>query len=417
MDAKAEKTPLNLLDILLSEEDHLQVEEGVKRIPDMPKVIKLGELVTPSRENNPEELIQWRFLCKGGICLLVGPTGIGKSSLIMQIMVHLSVGRGLFMLVPGSVYQKKGMNILYVQNENDSGDLAEMRDGVMRGCEDLSDEERELAQKNVTICTINDRVSDAFAATLDSLLEVHGPFDLLVIDPAFGYLGAEANNQNHVSHFMRELMNPILTRHNVGLILIHHQNKPPKGKEKDGWSAGELAYAGSGHSEWANAARAVLVIRSLGHPSIFEFVAGKRGQRASWRDANDIPTLSQYIAHHTEAGTICWRTPSLEEVSGAEATTKPGPKQKVDFNELLACVEMHPGQNQRWYAANVAPRFECGATTIQNALLALCSAGLLDEIPVGRSKCYSISFKGREHLKDFMSKAGWDKIGEGLMHE
>src|SRR5436189_6459508 len=33
------------------------------------------------------ELIRHRFLCRKGGALLIGPTGVGKSSLLMQIMV------------------------------------------------------------------------------------------------------------------------------------------------------------------------------------------------------------------------------------------------------------------------------------------------------------------------------------------
>ena len=40
----------------------------------------LSELVR-FRDNDPNELLRSRYLCRGGGLLLVGPTGIGKSSL------------------------------------------------------------------------------------------------------------------------------------------------------------------------------------------------------------------------------------------------------------------------------------------------------------------------------------------------
>jgi len=37
--------------------------------------------------NDAQEVLKTRYLCKGGGMLLVGPTGIGKSSLSMQMMI------------------------------------------------------------------------------------------------------------------------------------------------------------------------------------------------------------------------------------------------------------------------------------------------------------------------------------------
>ena len=45
----------------------------------------LGELVR-SPQGDPNELLRYRYLCRGGGLLLVGPTGIGKSSLSMQFI-------------------------------------------------------------------------------------------------------------------------------------------------------------------------------------------------------------------------------------------------------------------------------------------------------------------------------------------
>jgi hypothetical protein len=60
------------------------------------------------------------------------------------------------------------------------------------------------------------------------------------------YLGGDSNSQKDVSHFMRELMNPLLQRHQVGMILAHHTDKPFRGKKKDHWEAGDYAYLGAG---------------------------------------------------------------------------------------------------------------------------------------------------------------------------
>lgn len=79
-----------------------------------------------------------RFLYRGGIALLCGPTGIGKSSFLMQLAIYLAAGLALFGIEPGDTFAGIGMKILLIQAENDEGDLAEMRDGVLVGCEGLT---------------------------------------------------------------------------------------------------------------------------------------------------------------------------------------------------------------------------------------------------------------------------------------
>jgi hypothetical protein len=94
-------------------------------------------------------------------------------------------------------------------------------------------------------------------------LNEHGP-DLLWIDPALSYLGGEANSQKDVGGFLRNHLNPLLREFNCAVVVVHHTNKPPAGREKPDWSGGGFAYLGGGSAEWANWARAVLVVRSLG---------------------------------------------------------------------------------------------------------------------------------------------------------
>src|SRR5206468_2700274 len=78
--------------------------------------------------------------------------------------------------------------------------------------------------------------------------------------------------------------NPLLREFNCAAVVVHHTNKPPTGKEKPDWSAGDFAYLGGGSAEWANWARAVLGLRSLGSHDVFELRAGKRGGRLGWKE-------------------------------------------------------------------------------------------------------------------------------------
>src|SRR3954471_16663965 len=56
--------------------------------------------VPASPEGDPDELLKKRYLCRGGGLLIAGPTGIGKSSFTMQLMVEWALGYDSFGIMP-----------------------------------------------------------------------------------------------------------------------------------------------------------------------------------------------------------------------------------------------------------------------------------------------------------------------------
>jgi hypothetical protein len=266
-----------------------------------PKARKLTELVLPA-DGDPNELLKHRFLCRGGGLLLCGPTGIGKSAFELQCAIQWARGRPCFGIEP-----TRPLKSLLIQAENDDGDLVEMRDGVVAGLR-LSAEEAKLACDNIIVVREDSRTGgDFFFSVVRPLLAEHRP-DILWIDPALTYLGGEAGSQKDVGIFLRNMLNPLLLEFNRGCVVVHHTNKPPAGNEKPRWQAGDFAYLGSGSIEWANWARGVLALRSVGSHSIFEMRVGKRGARLRWKEADGkTPAYARFIAHSKEAGVICWR--------------------------------------------------------------------------------------------------------------
>lgn len=281
-----------------------------------PKVICIGALVTPPKDD-PNELLKHRYLCRGGGLLVVGPTGIGKSTLALQAALCWGVGREFFGIVPA-----RPLRSLIIQAENDEGDLAEMRDGVLAGL-GFTDEERALACANVLVATEDIRTGEDFCTdVIAPLLEEHKP-DLLWIDPALAYLGGESNSQEDVGGFLRNGINPLVHRHNCAVVVLHHTNKPPSGSEKPEWQGSDYAYLGSGSAEWANWPRAVLALRSIGSHDIFELRAGKRGSRLGWVGPEDERVFSRLIAHAKEGG-FHWREASLAELEGERGASSDG---------------------------------------------------------------------------------------------
>ena len=404
----ADYSPINVLlaDFLPADLSEAMEKEAVK-VESLPPVRSLDALKTPDKENDPTELIAWRFLYRGGVCLVLGPTGVGKSSLLMQLAIHFAVGKALFGISPGSYYLNRGMRVLLIQAENDEGDLAEMRNGVLAGCADLSDADKVEAQKRILVCTIADKSADKFALALDALLTEHGPFDIVIVDPAFAYLGGDSNSQKDVSRFMRELLNPLLQRHQVGMILAHHTNKPLRGKEKDHWEAGDYAYLGAGSAEWINPARAALALRSIGSDTVFELRAPKRGKRLRWEDEDGSPTVTQFIAHHRDVGVICWREADPAEVEELLAESKPGRRRKLDPIEVLHCISAREGQSQRTYRAVIRDALGSSESAIQNAITLSVSKGWIRFSIKGKQKLYALTEKGESMVGNKPTTTDW----------
>jgi RecA-family ATPase len=409
MDNQVQTTPVDGA-VLPVFDQAVMVEQPMGLVQEPPAVKALADLRTPMYGNDPNELLKHKFLSRGGMALLCGPTGIGKSSLMLQAAIFWSVGKPFFGIVPGEVFQRKGMRVLIVQAENDEGDLAEMRNGVLAGCEEISPTDKKTAGDRIMVATVTDKSADAFAGHFGMLLSagIEGkPYDLAFIDPVFAYLGGDGSSQKDVSRFMRELLNPLVQKHRVGVLLVHHTNKPLRGKDKDGWAAGDYAYLGSGSAEWVNAVRAALALQSIGSDTVFELRAIKRGQRLRWNDYQGERTFKQYIAYHRDEGVICWRQASAEEVADALAEGKAGRPKAHDDSVCLHAVQSQPGASQETYLELIVDRLGCGRTTAQRMFKACIASKWLIESYVAGARRYVVTPEGLKEAERHPTAIDW----------
>ena len=98
-------------------ESHIQAEAIGERLD-------FDDLSTFDTTNDPNNVLGNRWLCKGGSCLFVGQSGIGKSSLSLQLAMNWALGRTVFGIRP-----ERPLKSLIVQAENDRGDVSEMVQG------------------------------------------------------------------------------------------------------------------------------------------------------------------------------------------------------------------------------------------------------------------------------------------------
>jgi hypothetical protein len=285
------------------------------------KATKLGDITRPNKDDG-NELISKRWLCRGRSVLFVAPTGAGKSVFAMQAGVSWSINKPCM-----GLRSVKPFRVLYVQAENDEGDLVEIRDGIFKGLA-LSPEEIKQASENFLVSTIDDATGKTFLDSLKSLLDEHKP-DLLIVDPLLAYTDTDISSQLTVSAFLRGGLQQLITAANCGLLLVHHPVKPKK--DNGNSKVGEDAYYGAGSADLANWARAIMTLRPTTSQGIYKLKLTKRGQRAGWvEDDGKTLTFERTVAQG-KGGLIYWREPETDEVANADTTNN-------DKIKLLALV-------------------------------------------------------------------------------
>ena len=96
---------------------------------------------------------------------------------------------------------------------------------------------------------------------------------------------------------------------------------------------GDYAYLGAGSAEWANWARAIIAVRSLGLQSVFELRAAKRGGRLTWTlPDGQTKAMAKLIAHASKPGEIWWRETDASEIPETAKNKKVFTKADVLFH-------------------------------------------------------------------------------------
>jgi hypothetical protein len=265
-----------------------------------PQRMDFDYLLTADRKNDPNNILGNRWLCKGGSLLIVGQSGTGKSSLMMQAAVHWALGRDFFGIKP-----VKPLRSIIVQSENDALDCGETLQDVVAGAYLDSGE---IAQLKEHLAIYRDTVSTGttFTAMLKALIIEHKA-DIVFVDPLLSFAGIDVSDQEQASKFLRHDLAPILLETGAVLVAMHHTGKPKTSAEKEGHTVADLAYAGLGSSEFTNYFREVAVLfRCQGEEPIYKFGLTKRRGRADLKDHTGQFKSEIYIRHAAEKGVIRW---------------------------------------------------------------------------------------------------------------
>jgi phage/plasmid primase-like uncharacterized protein len=270
--------------------------------------ISIKQLLEFIPDEDPQCVIGNRYLCKGGSLVIVGQTHVGKSSFGLQMAITLALGGDFFGIAANPV---KPLKILFIQAENDIGDMAEMFQGILLGTGQMTHSKEHnlvLAQnlkKNLILVRDQVHTGAHFASACRKLVQVHQP-DMVFFDPLLSFYGDDINDQQAAGDFLRGQLNPISEETGIIWVAMHHTGKPMKDASKatKNWSAADFSYMGLGSSEFSNWPRAIISIVSAGEDE-FRVILSKRGWRAQAKDEHGNPANELFLAHSSDH--ICWK--------------------------------------------------------------------------------------------------------------
>jgi hypothetical protein len=141
----------------------------------------------------------------------------------------------------------------------------------------ITGEAFELFRQNVWLERLNDLTGYEFIEALDGFL-MQRPTDLVIVNPLTAYLGADDKDTKAATLFLRNWLNPVVSKHNCAAIIIHHSPKT-NFASTDNYKPSDWMYRGAGAATITNWARAILVIDPGKNPNVYRFIAAKRGKR------------------------------------------------------------------------------------------------------------------------------------------
>ncbi len=333
--------------------------EAAQAAPDETALMRISQLAAYDTGHDPNNLLGRRWICRGGSLVVVGQSGIGKSSLCMQLMILWALGLPAFHVAP-----VRPLRSLLIQAENDAGDLAEMYQGVRQGM-GLTPAQEAILEERIFIYRDTTRTGPEFVAAAAALVERHKP-DLVWADPLLNYIGDDVSEQRVISEFCCRHLNAVSLRTGVVWCLLHHTGKPSKDpKAASHWTASDLAYSGLGSSALTNWARETVVLVRIktpeGDPPTFQLSMTKRRIRAGLLDTAGQPTDTIFLRHSIGGG-ICWEQCDMPDEARPDRY-KPGRKSGFDPARFQAVLAGFGGSLTRSNVPQVAAAIGCSERT------------------------------------------------------
>jgi RecA-family ATPase len=310
-----------------------------------------------------------RWLTKGSGAFLIAPSGHGKSSISIYLLISFSIGRVAFAIKP-----PRPLRILCVESEDDDAENKKFSQVIHKM--NLTEEELELLRQNTRVEYRNDLTGREFLKALDDWL-TEWPADVIIINPITGFFLGDLKDEEKVAFFLRGELNPILTKHGCAAFIVHHTPKTNFKKLAEmEWY--DWMYAMAGCASLTNWARAVLVLAPSKTPGTYRLIAAKRFDEIQWAERE------YWFSHHKEKiivtgeliEIIQWVPSTEAQISGAkpaEKTKKTIPDSEKVWEKMTPLEEYTRVRFEQW----CWKEFRLGEKKAWSILQDLCADGLV----------------------------------------
>jgi hypothetical protein len=234
-------------------------------------LIPMTEFKIP-QSDDATVLLGHRYLSRGDGAILAGTSGIGKSSIEVQMATLWALGLPAFGIPPNGPLKS-----VIFQAEDSAGDMGEMFASVAHELK-LTKKQIEQVKKNVLVRSERVLRGTKFVTAMRRYCDKHKP-DIVWINPLQAFMDGDVTNGQDLGKFLRENLNGS-NPEKFAYIIVHHTTKPSTGKDRGDRQWHEVMYDMAGGAEIINWARAILSLRATAAEGEFNLVLAKRGRRA-----------------------------------------------------------------------------------------------------------------------------------------
>jgi hypothetical protein len=298
---------------------------------------KVSDLENFDLENDEDNMVGRRYLTRGSSLLLNGPSGRGKSSLLMMRIIQWARGLPFFGMKP-----TRPLSSVIWQTENNEGDLAKAYQGArnflkLRELEFEQGGVFDQLEKNIEFVYCPALCGREFLDFAELEL-TKNPRDIAVLDPLVSFPEGDLNSQQGAAEFLRKGLARISFLTKATWVINHHTPKPLRDPRNNRATKkiSEYQYGGAGSFDIPGWARAVETLEES-EDGVFRLVIAKRGADSGACHPDGTPTFMLWLRHSTEGG-MHWEQmdpPSEPEPSEAKGG-KPSIVREIASSNLYA---------------------------------------------------------------------------------
>ena len=185
-------------------------------------------------EDNDNLIFKPVWLKKGIAAMISAPSGVGKSTLSMQLAYSWALGRGMFGLNP-----VRPLRIGVLESEDDEDEMLMFRDSMKRGYMKFcgwTEEEVKAAENRIYSIPTKGKTGKEFVdllkrAQLKAIKRDNAPYDLIIINPLMGFTGFDLSDNSKMLAFTRDWLDPVIKGMDpelpvrTALLIINHLTK------------------------------------------------------------------------------------------------------------------------------------------------------------------------------------------------